>query len=232
MTKLVELNNDQIITTSVNIAETFEKRHDHLMRDIDKLEKDVPNFGEMFQAYNGRDSYGRFRKEYLINRDGFTLLAMGFTGKKALEFKLKYIEAFNEMENQLKEQPRILTEKEQLVASMKLSIETSEEVSEIKEDVAMLKDSMRISSSQQLEIQNRAKQKVVKALGGKLSLAYKTYNRKAFSSFWREFKNFFHVARYSDITKVKFDDAINWISEWQPDTTTKIIIREINKGGK
>lgn len=40
---------------------------------------------------------------YIMNRDGFSLLAMGFTGKKALEWKLKYINAFNEMERQLRE---------------------------------------------------------------------------------------------------------------------------------
>ena len=46
---------------------------------------------------------GKDYKEYLMNRDGFSLLAMGFTGKKALQWKLKYIEAFNEMEETLKQ---------------------------------------------------------------------------------------------------------------------------------
>src|SRR5690606_31871146 len=63
----------------------------------------VLNFEEMFFQGEIPDSYGRPRKTYFMNRDGFTLLAMGFTGKKALEFKLKYIEAFNRMEQQLKE---------------------------------------------------------------------------------------------------------------------------------
>jgi phage regulator Rha-like protein len=49
------------------------------------------------------DSYSRHQPMYLMNRDGFTLLAMGFTGKKALKFKLEYINAFNQMERQLKE---------------------------------------------------------------------------------------------------------------------------------
>src|SRR5690554_5793386 len=49
------------------------------------------------------ENRGKQYPMYYMNRDGFTLLAMGFTGKKALEFKLKYIEAFNRMEQQLKE---------------------------------------------------------------------------------------------------------------------------------
>lgn len=101
MSNLVIMNDKQAVTTSTNIAETFEKRHDHVMRDIQNLAEDVPNFGEMFFETSEPDSYGRNRRTYLMNRDGFTLLAMGFTGKQALQFKLKYINAFNEMEQAL-----------------------------------------------------------------------------------------------------------------------------------
>ena len=66
-----------------------------------------PNFGEMFFETTAPDSYGREQRTYLMNRDGFTLLAMGFTGKAALEWKLKYIAAFNEMEKKLADQPQL-----------------------------------------------------------------------------------------------------------------------------
>lgn len=61
----------------------------------------------MFFEGTDQDSYGREQRAYLMNRDGFTLLAMGFTGKAALEWKLKYIAAFNEMEKKLAEQPQL-----------------------------------------------------------------------------------------------------------------------------
>lgn len=96
------MKDQQAVTSSLQVAETFDKRHDHIIRDIEKLQKDLPNFGEMFLPSNIPDGYGRSRKAYYMNRDGFTLLAMGFTGKKALKFKLKYIEAFNQMENEVK----------------------------------------------------------------------------------------------------------------------------------
>lgn len=104
MTNLVIMKNQQVVTTSLQVAETFEKQHGHILRDIDSLKKDVSNFGEMFLEGNEPDSYGRDRKVFYMSRDGFTLLAMGFTGSKALQFKLKYIEAFNEMENHIKQQ--------------------------------------------------------------------------------------------------------------------------------
>lgn len=102
MNKLVIMKDQQAVTSSLQVSETFDKRHDHIIRDIEKLQKDLPNFGEMFLLSNIPDRYGRSRKAYYMNRDGFTLLAMGFTGKKALKFKMQYIEAFNKMEDQIK----------------------------------------------------------------------------------------------------------------------------------
>lgn len=104
MNELVVMKDKQAVTTSLQVAENFEKRHDHLLRDIETLKDDVPNFGEMYFLSTTHDSYGRDRKHYLMNRDGFTLLAMGFTGKKAMEFKLNYIQAFNDMESHIKQE--------------------------------------------------------------------------------------------------------------------------------
>lgn len=98
MNKLVFKNNDQAVTSSVSISENFDKAHRNVTRDIENVKKDVLNFEQMFYETTEPDSYGRPRKIYLMNRDGFTLLAMGFTGAKAMEFKMKYINEFNKME--------------------------------------------------------------------------------------------------------------------------------------
>jgi anti-repressor protein len=103
--KIVKVENNQIVTDSRTVAESFEKRHDHVLRGIENLKVSLPNFGEMFFQTEMPDSSGRGRmyKTYLMNRDGFTLLAMGFTGSRAMQWKVRYIEAFNEMERELKE---------------------------------------------------------------------------------------------------------------------------------
>lgn len=103
---LVTMKDRQAVTSSLQVAETFGKQHRHVIRDIEAFQEDVSNFGQMFVQTNISDSYGRDRKAFYMNRDGFTLLAMGFTGKKALEFKLKYIDAFNKMEKQIINQPK------------------------------------------------------------------------------------------------------------------------------
>lgn len=104
---ILSTQNGEPVASSRQIAENFEKRHDHVMRDIDTFKKDVPNFGEMFFEAEAPDSYGRPQRTYLMNRDGFSLLVMGFTGKAALEWKVKYIQAFNSMEKKLAQRPQI-----------------------------------------------------------------------------------------------------------------------------
>lgn len=86
------------------VAEVFEKRHDHVLRDIRYLlspesgmsrEFGLSNFGE--SSY--MNSQGKKQPCYCMTRDGFTFLVMGYTGKKAAQFKEAYIKRFNEMEN-------------------------------------------------------------------------------------------------------------------------------------
>lgn len=104
MTELVTLtgNSNKPVTTSKKIAEVFEKRHDNVLRDIENLAGGLLNFEEMYQkATYIHEQNGQEYPMYYITRDGFSLLAMGFTGQKALEWKVKYIEAFNYMEEQL-----------------------------------------------------------------------------------------------------------------------------------
>lgn len=92
----------------------FEKRHDHVVRDIDALIAGLgspQNWGNLFiESSYVHDQNKQKYKEYLLTRDGFSLLAMGFTGEKALKWKLEYIQAFNSMEAELK---RIYRERQQ-----------------------------------------------------------------------------------------------------------------------
>ncbi|HZK28546.1 MAG TPA: phage regulatory protein/antirepressor Ant [Thermoclostridium sp.] len=102
MGELINVNiipeNGVMTTSSKDVSLHFGKQHSHVLRDIDLLKKDISNFGEMFFDISIDDSYGRKQRAYAMTRDGFSLLAMGFTGSSALRWKLKYIDAFNKME--------------------------------------------------------------------------------------------------------------------------------------
>lgn len=116
MGELVFKQNNQALTNSLLVAEKFRKEHKNIMRDIRNLvcaqnraETENQQLNSMFveSEYETplNNGTGAVRKDamYIMNRDGFTLLVMGFTGEKALRFKLEYIAAFNRMEKQLKQ---------------------------------------------------------------------------------------------------------------------------------
>lgn len=93
----------QPLTSRVLVAEKFGKRHDDLMKKIKSLVDMCPQkCGHLFVESNYVDIQCKDRPMYIMDRDGFTLLAMGFTGQKALQFKLDYIDAFNKMEQTIR----------------------------------------------------------------------------------------------------------------------------------
>lgn len=132
------------VTTSRMVARIFNKEHSKVTRDIVHIQEkcsdefNTANFGDI----KYRDNRGRTQLEFIMTKDGFTLLVMGYTGTKAMEFKLDYISKFNEMEAQLN-QPLSddlivlraleiatsrLKEKEKIIEEQKPKVEYYEEV--------------------------------------------------------------------------------------------------------
>lgn len=138
----IVVENNQPVTTSKNVAENFNKQHKNILRDIEKLlEEDRLNFEPMFLEGTEPDSYEREQKIYYMNRDGFTFLVMGFTGKEAIEFKLAYIKQFNRMEQQL--QARLPgTYKEALVQLVE-QVEANEQLTKDKEQLTLANTEMK-----------------------------------------------------------------------------------------
>lgn len=91
---------EQVAVTSLDVASTFGKEHYHVMEDIRNIMSNVssPEFSGLFLEGTYTASNGKKQPMYIMNRDGFTLLVMGYTGEKAMQFKLAYIKQFNVME--------------------------------------------------------------------------------------------------------------------------------------
>ena len=86
--------------TSLDVAETFGKEHYHVLEDIRTIQSNIssPEFTGLFYETNYTASNGKKNPMYAMGRDGFTLLVMGYTGEKAMRYKLDYIRQFNAME--------------------------------------------------------------------------------------------------------------------------------------
>ena len=122
MTNLVTLKDERVVTTSLQVAETFGKEHKHVMDAIRSVENEISAVQEssdgnkaenptLLNSMFYKDKYTvdnnhRSYPMYYMNKDGFTLLVMGFTGSKATKFKLQYIAQFNRMEKEVK-QPKL-----------------------------------------------------------------------------------------------------------------------------
>lgn len=104
MNNLVKIKNNQVVVSSRQVAEKFGKLHKDVLEGIRQILVAENSAAKFFQETTF-ENRGKKYPEYLMNRDGFTLLAMGFTGKDALQWKMKYIAAFNEMEAQLNSRP-------------------------------------------------------------------------------------------------------------------------------
>lgn len=101
-TRKISKGKEVTVVTSLDVAETFEKRHSNVLRDIENLECSS-EFRELnFELTSYKDKSNREQPMYYITRDGFTLLVMSYTGEKAMKFKEAYINQFNQMEELLK----------------------------------------------------------------------------------------------------------------------------------
>lgn len=153
MTDLVLINNqevsfevvgEQTFTTSLDIASVFKKRHDNIIAQIEALPND--DFRRLnFKASSKPRQNGLFVKDtkfYLITKDGFCLLVMGFTGEKAYKFKVEFINAFNKMEAMIKlSRPHL----DKLAQS----------VGELNSKLAYLEDKNRVLADKVLEVTDK-----------------------------------------------------------------------------
>lgn len=136
MKNLVQIKNKEVVTTSRQVADVFKKKHIHVLEAIDNkiqnlggIENSIYLFKE--EEYVHPQNKQKYR-QYLLTRDGFSFIVMGFTGKKADEWKLKYIQAFNQMEEMIKEQslPKL---------DSKFLLQLSEEMAEKEKQIEEMK---------------------------------------------------------------------------------------------
>ncbi|MGY4700408.1 Rha family transcriptional regulator, partial [Avibacterium paragallinarum] len=111
------------MTDSLKVAEYFGKRHDNLLRILNNLNCSKEFSHLNFKAAKYTDEQGKKRPMFLMTQDGFTLLVMGFTGKKAMQFKEAYIKKFNQMKSWITSRANLKNDQRRLNDAIKFSIE-------------------------------------------------------------------------------------------------------------
>ena len=179
----VSLYSGRPATTSLEVAKFFHKRHDHVVRSIQDL---ISNTPESFSAPNFgaaeySDEQGKPRPMFILYRDGFMLLVMGYTGKKALAMKLAYIEAFNRMEEELARQ--------------------KEAVRNITQDIVDFPSTLSLTPS------STEDRKPLRALVG----SWAQVSGLPFAACWNQLKAAFQLANIKELPQEWIPDALAWV---------------------
>ena len=184
----VSLHSGRPATTSLEVAKFFGKRHDNVLRDVDALLSQLPenslqhNFEETYQEQETPFGVKQIRV-FILYRDGFMLLVMGYTGKKALSMKLPYIEAFNRMEEELARQkesaiPAAPTP-DDLTGTLSITPSTPED------------------------------RKPLRALVG----SWAQVSGLPFTACWNQLKAAFNLANIKELPQEWIPDAIDWVQK-------------------
>jgi Rha family phage regulatory protein len=218
VSELQVINNEGVfVVSSLDVAEMVGKRHSHLMDSIRSYQEVLANrnFGshEFFISSSYTDLQGKERPCFYLTKKGCDMVANKMTGEKGILFTAAYVEKFYEMEKQVN-QPKVLSQKEQLMASMRLSLETSEDVAELKYEVHQIKNMV----TEQITIDYGEQRKFQKIVAKRVyQLASAPDERSSlFRELHREIKDRFGVASYKDIKRKDFESAILYIGAWIP----------------
>lgn len=220
MTQLVFIENGKMVTDSLTVAEVFGKEHRRVMQDIRTLECSEEFNLHNFVQVDYTDSRGRTYPKYIITQDGFSFLAMSYTGKEAARFKEMYITEFNRMKDEISKPP-VLTERQAIIQSLKLTAEVAEEVEVVKATTAEHGTKL-VEIEQKLDKQNTLNSGQQRTLQRAISRKVyaiepdKDARGELFQQLHREIKDRWQVTSYKDVLRKELENVLNYITYWRP----------------
>jgi len=207
----------QLVTDSRDVAEMIEQNHKELLRTIRGYseilgERNIAQ-SDFFVESSFVNSQNKAYPCYFLTKKGCDMVANKMTGEKGVLFTAAYVTRFEEMEKAV-HQPKALSEKEQLKASMRLSLETSEEVEVLKVEVNELKEKV----DNQITIDHGEQCLMQQLISTKVSehAISRGHKRVLFPELYGEIKNRFGVSSYRDVKRNELQTAIKYIESWIP----------------
>lgn len=229
MTNLVIMKDQQAVTSSLQVAESFGKEHRAVLKAIDDLKEGLAQkYADLFweDTYVHPQNKQPYRIVYM-NRDGFTLAALGFNNtQKVLDFKLKYIEAFNKMEDHIKQQPQIPdTPRGLALLALAANEEASKRLDDIDTRLVDIEENKLITTEDKGTI-DRAVQKKVYQICKDQHLGQGAKSM-LFQDLGSSIKQLFSVPNRGRIKDKDFQKVLGFIDHWQPSSVTKERINQI-----
>lgn len=217
---------EQKYIDSREVAEMVGKAHNDLLKDIRRYceqlgQGNIPQ-SDFFTESTYQNSQNKTMPCYLVTKKGCEFIAHKLTGIKGTEFTAKYINRFHEMEDKIQYQLQNIS------TEMKAILMHDEKIMKMDERVTDLENNTTIDYGQQQALGDIVNRVVIEALGGKGSPAYREIGKKVFAECNRDLKHYFNVNARNNVPKKRFDEAVEYVKNWEPCTNTKFLIRECN----
>ncbi|GAA0181009.1 phage regulatory protein [Clostridium sediminicola] len=216
MKNLIEIknHNGRLVVLSREMAINFKMSHPKLLRKIENLILENPklaSLGFFIETKYKTGTNKRTYKEYEITRDGFSLLVMSFTGYKSFEWKMKYIEAFNKMEESLRIPYQGLSKE------LKAIFVLDKKTCEIENRIAEVEETAYILPFQKKALIKARSRKVIGICGGKNSYAYqnRSFRSKVYSDLFKSIMEIYQINEYDAIPRKKFHEAMEIIENYE-----------------
>ncbi|MCU0155718.1 Rha family transcriptional regulator [Bacillus safensis] len=222
--QLVFVKENEVVTDSVTIAEMFEKQHKDVLRDVrTQIEYAGEEFSQRNFALSNYEVRGKQYPKYDLTEEAFTLIVFSYNTKEAVQTKIRFIQEFKRMKEYIhsQERPKAMSEKESLLASMKLTIQLNEDVDEMKEDIKQLRDDIdkkiTLDYSQQQAMKNAVNKRVHKLWNEDMvDKSIYENTRRLYSALWKNLKDAYRVNAYPNILQKDFEEAMSFIEGWRP----------------
>lgn len=214
--------------TSVDVAEMVGREHRSVLRDIRKIISHIKtsenkNVRTYFIESSYPDLQDKDRPCYLLTKKGCELYSNRMTGERGTHFSMAYIDRFDQMEHYIKNEPSQLSSTK---VQLKALLEHEEKLERLEGDVSELKNEIDLTRIQKKRLSDIVRRNAMEAVGGKKSEAYKPYYKIAIAENWRSIKNYFEVASYEEIPRLKFDEAVELAKNWSPSAELKMNIKK------
>ena len=230
MNELVVMRNRQAVTTSLAVAQAFEKNHKDVLEAIrTKISTaENPALLKMFVEDSYTATNGKRNKMYYMNRDGFTFIAMGFTGRKADEFKLKYIQAFNKMEEYIKQQEQLPTSPtEMLRLAIASNLETADKVEALNTRMDEFEQNAPIDPGEYNYLSKRISSEVQNYVVSHHMILNQKQRSQLYKDVNRGVKEVTGVKTRSQLRKKDFDVVDRYLMNWTPSPATLMLIEQL-----
>ena len=225
------------VVSSRVVAYDFDKQHKHVLEAIENLIKDMgvaEKSADLFiESKYQHPQNKQWYKEYLLTRDGFSLLVMGFTGKEALQWKLQYIEAFNKMEEQIKQASHnpyanLSPELQSIIMLDQKQQMLEQQVQTVQQKVNEIEENAKLDPAEYSLVSKRVSSRVYEVQKERQMNLNKKQIGELFRALNRDILEITGVKTRTQLRQKHLDMVLDFINDWYPSRAAMFNINQMS----